>query len=62
MSSPRWKSQENIGTSHNDKWTGHTAAISEETPAMIYDGLRCSWEMAHFIAGCGSDFIHDNVA
>ena len=26
-------------TSHHEKWTAHTAAISEETPAMIYIGL-----------------------
>ena len=28
-------------TSHREKGTGHTAAIFQEIPAMICDGLRC---------------------
>ena len=28
-------------TSHREKLTGHTAAILEEIPAMVCDGLRC---------------------
>ena len=38
----RWKSQENMETSHHGLLTGCTAVILKKIPAMIYDGLRCS--------------------
>ena len=40
MASLQWKSQENMDTSHRGLQTGHTAAISEEIPAMVCDSLR----------------------
>ena len=42
-------------TVHREKQTGHTDAIFEEIPAIIWDASRSSksQEMTHFIATCG---------
>ena len=45
MASLRWKSQENMDTSHRGLQSGHNTAISEEIPTMVCDSLRCSWKL-----------------